>query len=75
MHPQHLKREILSHKRTGGAVHAGGATAAQVVWSGHVNETPTLSFPDVHAQPVSAKEAKEIIRLEQQKVVHDSLKP
>lgn len=72
---ERLKQELLSHKRTGGAVRHSGATAAQVVWSGHVNETPALEFPDFHAQPVSLETAKTIAHNHQRQAALDSLNP
>lgn len=50
-----FKQALLTHARLGGSVSVGGATVANVVWSGHANLTPVLQFPDFQALPVSAK--------------------
>lgn len=44
-----LIEKIRAHKRLGGGVHLAGATVANVVWTGTVNETPTLTFKDYGA--------------------------
>lgn len=56
-----LKREILSHQRTGGDVQAEGTSVAHVVWSGLVSQTPVLEFADFGAKPVTVASAKSVI--------------
>lgn len=45
-----LREKIAAHKRLGGGVRVCGATVANVVWSGNVKETPTLTFKDYGAE-------------------------
>lgn len=45
-----LKSQILSHRRTGGAVLHGNGIIANVVWSGHSAATPTLKFVDFQVE-------------------------
>lgn len=45
-----LREKIRAHKRLGGGVHLAGATVANVVYTGNVNETPTLTFKDYGAE-------------------------
>lgn len=48
-----LKNSLLAHRRTGGSVSVGGATVANVVWSGHADLSPTLKFVDYRAENLS----------------------
>ena len=49
-----LELAALGHRRTGGSVSMGGATVANVVWSGHTDLTPVLKIQDFHAINVTA---------------------
>lgn len=44
-----FKAALLTHRRLGGSVSMGGATVANVVWSGHNDLTPVLKIQDFQA--------------------------
>ena len=48
-----LKNAVLTHRRLGGSVSLGGATVANVVWSGHADLSPILKFVDFRADNLS----------------------
>lgn len=57
-----LELAALSHRRTGGSVSMGGATVANVVWSGHTDLTPFLKIQDFQAINVTL-DAEELMGL------------
>ena len=44
-----FKQALLTHRRLGGSISMGGATVANVVWSGHADLTPYLAIQDFQA--------------------------
>jgi hypothetical protein len=54
-----LKHALLTYRRLGGSVSMGGATVANVVWSGHADLTPFLKIQDFQAINVT-EDAREL---------------
>ncbi len=48
-----FKNALLTHRRLGGSVSIGGATVANVVWSGHTDLSPVLRIVDFQAENVT----------------------
>lgn len=48
-----LELAILGHRQHGGSVSIGGATVANVVWSGHADLSPVLEIVDFQAKNVT----------------------
>lgn len=54
-----FKNALLTYQRLGGSVSIGGATVANVVWSGHTDRSPVLRIVDFRAENVT-RDAEEL---------------